>query len=137
MSGIGQKARHKKTDHQIDDRINAITQSHDILVSTLPISHGSILSSLHDGGVISATFLRAIRIEPLSRDKVKLLLDNVILRDLKNGKTDSFDKLTMVLEGSNNPVAEKLGRSLRERKIDSEPLPQLKIEYSKLYMRVA
>jgi len=134
MSEKGQKSRRKrgradckKTDPKIDDRISVIIQSHKVLESTLPISHGSILRSLCDSGVISATYLRAIRIEPLSRDKVKFLLDNVILRDLRNGNTESFDKLTEVLEGSNDLVAQKLGKGLRERKINDKQLPQTKV----------
>jgi len=124
-------------DPQIDARVRVILTNHDVLLSTLPISHGSILRSLHERGVITATTLREIRIEPLSRTKVRMLLDGVILKDLvRAGIVDSFDKLIEVLQGSQDPVAEKLGKGLRDGIIESDEQLQRqeKIEYSKLLL---
>jgi len=122
-------------DQDVDRKmIEVITQSYDVLVSTMPIS-GKILNSLFSQKVITATTLQEIRIEPLMRDKVMLLLDTVILRSLRAGIVSLYDGLADVLLKSDDEVAKKLGKSLKDETSIAPAYrpPAKEIHYSKLF----
>jgi len=117
----------------VHKKIEVITQSYDVLVSTMPIS-GRILNSLYNQKVITATTLQQIRIEPMRRDKVMILLDTVILRSLRAGMVDLYDELADVLVKSDDAVAKRLGNGLKDEKIGDYRPPPVKIDYSKLLL---
>jgi len=94
-------------------KIKVIIKSYYILVSTLPISSDNILNKLFNNKVITATTLQVIRLEPLDQQKVEILLDTV-LRSLKVGIGELYDKMAEVLKGSDDPTAQCLGGKLQD-----------------------
>ena len=93
-------------------KINVVKGSYSTLVQTLPINE--IINPLYQEDVLTTTALKEIRALPLSQSKTMYLLDNFILRSLRVGLDDYFDKLVEVLIKSESKTSQELGKQLKE-----------------------
>ena len=107
----------------IQKKIDVVKSSYASLVENLPINE--ILLKLFARGVLTSTAVKDIRNMPTTQDKTMYLLDNFILRSLKVGVPELFDKFVEVLIEPSQPneAAKALGKRLQagEVKDDSHP----------------
>ena len=96
-------------------KIDAVVSSYDVLVKSLPINE--LIYPLRAKGVLTATAVKEIRALSISETKAMYLLDNFILRSLRVGIDDNFNKLVEVLENcKDDSAAQKLAEQLKEGK---------------------
>ena len=71
-----------------------------------------LMANLHVKDVITSRQKEIIQNIPLNTDQMEYLLDKIIIPDLEGGKVHKFKLFLEVLEESDNPVANSVGRRL-------------------------